>query len=88
MMDEKKIMIINLSKGRVGEANANLLGSMLITKIYLAAMSRADTSERVLKNLPQFYLYVDEFQSFANESFADILSEARKYKLNLTMAHQ
>jgi energy-coupling factor transporter ATP-binding protein EcfA2 len=88
MMDEKKIIIINLSKGRVGEANANLLGSMLITKIYLAAMSRADRSEKDLKNLPQFYLYVDEFQSFANESFADILSEARKYKLNLTMAHQ
>lgn len=88
VMDEKKIVIINLSKGRVGEANANLLGSMLITKIYLAAMSRADRSERDLKNLPQFYLYVDEFQSFANESFADILSEARKYKLNLTMAHQ
>ncbi len=88
MMDENKIMIVNLSKGRVGEANANLLGSMLITKIYLAAMSRADTSESKLKSLPQFYLYVDEFQSFANESFADILSEARKYKLNLTMAHQ
>lgn len=88
VMDEKKIMIINLSKGRVGEANANLLGSMLITKIYLAAMSRADANERELKKLPQFYLYVDEFQSFANESFADILSEARKYKLNLTMAHQ
>jgi hypothetical protein len=88
MMDERKIMIINLSKGRVGESNANLLGSMLITKIYLAAMSRADVSDKVLKTLPQFYLYVDEFQSFANESFADILSEARKYKLNLTIAHQ
>lgn len=88
MMDEKKILIINLSKGRVGEGNANLLGSMLITKIYLAAMSRADVSEKILARLPQFYLYVDEFQSFANESFADILSEARKYKLNLTMAHQ
>ena len=88
IMDEGKIMIINLSKGRVGEANANLLGSMLITKMYLAAMSRADISEKVLKNLPNFYLYVDEFQSFANESFADILSEARKYKLNLTVAHQ
>ncbi len=88
IMDEGKIMIINLSKGRVGEANANLLGSMLITKIYLAAMSRADISEKDLKNLPNFYLYVDEFQSFANESFADILSEARKYKLNLTIAHQ
>lgn len=87
-MDENKIIIINLSKGRVGEANANLLGSMLITKIYLAAMSRADVSERELQKLPNFYLYVDEFQSFANESFADILSEARKYKLNLTIAHQ
>jgi len=88
MMDENKIIIINLSKGRVGEANANLLGSMLITKIYLAAMSRADVSDQVLQKLPNFYLYVDEFQSFANESFADILSEARKYKLNLTIAHQ
>lgn len=88
MMDEKKILIINLSKGRVGESNANLLGSMLVTKIYLAAMSRADANEAELAKLPNFYLYVDEFQSFANESFADILSEARKYKLNLTIAHQ
>jgi len=88
MMDERKIVILNLSKGRVGETNANLLGSMLITKIYLAAMSRADTAEAELKKLPNFYLYVDEFQSFANESFANILSEARKYKLNLTIAHQ
>lgn len=88
IMDEKKILIINLSKGRVGEANANLLGAMIITKIYLAAMSRADLKEDELKKAAQFYLYVDEFQSFANESFADILSEARKYKLNLTIAHQ
>jgi len=88
MMDERKIIIINLSKGRVGESNANLLGAMFITKIYLAAMSRADTQEKILRTLPNFYLYVDEFQSFANESFADILSEARKYKLNLTIAHQ
>ena len=88
IMDSKKIMIINLSKGRIGETNANLLGGMLITKIYLAALSRADVPDRVLKGLPNFYLFVDEFQSFANESFADILSEARKYKLNLTMAHQ
>lgn len=88
IMDERKILIVNLSKGRVGEANANLLGSMLITKIYLGAMSRADVSEATLNKLPQFYLYVDEFQNFANESFADILSEARKYKLNLTIAHQ
>ena len=88
MMDERKIIIINLSKGQVGEDSANLLGSMLITKIYLAAMSRADLRETELAKLPNFYLYVDEFQSFANESFADILSEARKYKLNLTIAHQ
>ncbi len=87
-MDQKKILIINLSKGRVGDGNARLLGSMLITKIYLAAMSRADMSESDLAKAPNFYLYVDEFQSFANKSFADILSEARKYKLNLTIAHQ
>lgn len=88
IMDEKKIVIVNLSKGRVGEGNARLLGSMLITKIYLAAMSRADENSTTLSKLPQFYLFVDEFQSFADKSFADILSEARKYKLNLTIAHQ
>lgn len=88
VMDERKILIVNLSKGRMGEGNANLVGSMLITKIYLAAMSRADVGPEVVKGLPPFYLYVDEFQSFANESFADILSEARKYKLSLTVAHQ
>lgn len=88
VMDEQKILIVNLSKGRVGEGNARLLGSMLITKIYLAAMSRADESASALSKLPNLYLYVDEFQSFADKSFADILSEARKYKLNLTMAHQ
>ena len=88
IMDTRKILIINLSKGRVGESNANLLGSMLITKIYLAAMSRSDVPPSTMQSLPNFYLYVDEFQSFANRSFADILSEARKYKLNLTIAHQ
>lgn len=88
IMDEKKILIVNLSKGRVGEVNAALLGSMLVTKIYLSAMSRADISASVLAKLPPFFFYVDEFQSFANQSFADILSEARKYKLNLTIAHQ
>jgi hypothetical protein len=87
-MDEKKILIVNLSKGLVGENNANLLGSMIVTKIYLAAMSRADVSPRELKKLSNFYLYVDEFQSFANKSFADILSEARKYKLSLNITHQ
>lgn len=88
MMDQKKILIMNLSKGKVGEQNTNLLGSMLITKIYLAAMSRADATREEMGNLPNFYFFVDEFQSFANESFADILSEARKYHLNLTIAHQ
>ncbi|NCS98926.1 type IV secretory system conjugative DNA transfer family protein [Candidatus Parcubacteria bacterium] len=88
LMDDRKIVLVNLSKGRVGESNANLLGSMLITKIYLSAMSRADRSKKELADLPNFYLYVDEFQNFANESFADILSEARKYNLNLTIAHQ
>lgn len=88
VMDERKILIVNLSKGRLGEGNANLIGSMLITKIYLAAMSRADVGPEAVQSLPPFYLYVDEFQSFANESFADILSEARKYRLSLTIAHQ
>ncbi|OGZ04636.1 MAG: hypothetical protein A2648_00875 [Candidatus Lloydbacteria bacterium RIFCSPHIGHO2_01_FULL_41_20] len=88
LMDEKKILIVNLSKGQLGEQNANLLGSMLITKIYLGAMSRADLSAEELSKLPDFYLYIDEFQSFANEAFADILSESRKYKLNLIIAHQ
>lgn len=88
ILDNRKIFIANLSKGRVGEVNADILGSMLITKIYLAAMSRADVTEQTLGRLPNFYFYVDEFQSFANESFVDILSEARKYKLNLTIAHQ
>lgn len=88
MMDQRKIIIVNLSKGRVGEQNANLLGSMFVTKLYLAAMSRADLSDAALSRAPYFNLYVDEFQSFANESFANILSEARKYRLSLTIAHQ
>lgn len=88
IMDEKKILIVNLSKGRVGEQNAKLLGGMLMTKIYLAAMSRANISESELRAAAPFFLYVDEFQSLVNESFSDILSEARKYKLNLTIAHQ
>ncbi len=87
-MDEKKIIIINLSKGRLGDQNASLLGAMLITKIYLAAMSRADVAPHEMGKLPAFYFYADEFQNFANDSFADILSEARKYKLCLTIAHQ
>src|SRR3990167_8691021 len=88
IMDEKKIFIVNLSKGRMGETNASLLGSMLVVKIYLAAMSRADEPAARMAKLPRFYFYVDEFQSMMNEAFADILSESRKYKLALTLANQ
>ncbi|MDZ7611281.1 MAG: type IV secretion system DNA-binding domain-containing protein [Candidatus Moranbacteria bacterium] len=85
VMDNKKILIMNLSKGRVGEDNSALLGAMMITKIQLSAMARVDMPESERKD---FYLYVDEFQNFATESFANILSEARKYRLNLVLAHQ
>lgn len=85
IMDEQKIFIVNLSKGKVGEDNSALLGAMIITKMQLAAMSRVDTAMEERKD---FYVYVDEFQNFATESFANILSEARKYRLNLIMAHQ
>ncbi|MBU6388639.1 type IV secretion system DNA-binding domain-containing protein [Patescibacteria group bacterium] len=88
MMDEKKILIINLSKGLVGETNMRLLGSMLTTRIFLAAMSRANLPADELAKLPHFYFYVDEFQNFANQTFAEILSESRKYRLNLVIAHQ
>jgi len=85
IMDNNKIFVMNLSKGRIGEDNSRLLGGMLITKIQLSAMERVDTPEDERKD---FFLYVDEFQNFANESFAHILSEARKYHLGLIMAHQ
>lgn len=88
IMDEKKIFIVNLSKGRMGESNASLLGSLFTVKIYLAAMSRADEPAARMARLPRCYFYVDEFQSMMNEAFADILSEARKYKLALTLANQ
>jgi Helicase HerA, central domain/TraM recognition site of TraD and TraG len=84
-MDKGKIVIINLSKGKIGEDNSALLGAMFITKFQLDAMSRASIPEKERRD---FYLYVDEFQNFATESFATILSEARKYRLNLTMANQ
>jgi hypothetical protein len=84
-MDSGKIILCNLSKGNLGEDESAFLGSMLVTKFQLDAMSRADISEHDRKD---FYLYVDEFQNFATESFATILSEARKYRLNLTMANQ
>lgn len=86
IMDEGKILIVNLSLGKINEDNAGILGALLITKIQLDAMSRADI-ERIEDRKP-FYLYVDEFQNFATESFATILSEARKYGLYLTMANQ
>ena len=86
IMDDGKILIVNLSKGRIGEDNMRLLGGMLITKIQLAAQERQSIPSELDRR--DFYLYVDEFQNFANESFASILSEARKYRLNLTIAHQ
>ncbi len=85
IMDNQKIMIVNLSRGKIGEDNSALLGAMMITKIQLAAMSRADVTVDLR---PDSYLYVDEFQNFATDSFAVILSEARKYHLNLTIANQ
>ncbi|MDD4990274.1 MAG: type IV secretion system DNA-binding domain-containing protein [Candidatus Pacebacteria bacterium] len=85
IMDEGKILIMDLSKGRIGEDSSKLLGGLLITKLQLAAMSRVDIPEEERKD---FFLFVDEFQNFATESFANILSEARKYRLDLTLGHQ
>ena len=85
-MDNGKILIVNLSRGLVGEDNAAILGALMVTKIQLAAMSRADIVN--IEDRKPFYLYVDEFQNFATDSFATILSEARKYALNLTVANQ
>jgi len=85
IMDQGKILIVNLSRGLMGEDNAGIMGSLMVTKIQLAAMGRADIPEPQRR---QFYLYVDEFQNFATDSFAVILSEARKYALNLTVANQ
>lgn len=85
MMDNGRIFVANLSKGKLGADKANLLGSLLVTQFQLAAMSRADVQEGERKD---FFLYVDEFQSFVSESFSSLLSEARKYGLSLTIAHQ
>ncbi|MDB5176747.1 MAG: hypothetical protein JWN75_415 [Candidatus Saccharibacteria bacterium] len=86
IMDDGKILIVNLSKGLLGEDNSSILGALLVTKIQLAAMSRSDIPN--IADRRPFYLYVDEFQNFATDSFATILSEARKYGLNLTVANQ
>ncbi|MCL5008799.1 MAG: type IV secretion system DNA-binding domain-containing protein [Patescibacteria group bacterium] len=85
IMDEGKVLLVNLSKGRTGEINAKLLGLILVSKIQIAALSRADIPEEQRRD---FYLYVDEFQNFITDAFSSILSEARKYKLNLVVAHQ
>jgi hypothetical protein len=85
IMDEGKILICNLSKGKLGEENSNLLGALLISKLQITTMSRVDQPEA---NRRDFFVYVDEFQNFTSDSFASILSEARKYRLNLTLAHQ
>jgi type IV secretory pathway TraG/TraD family ATPase VirD4 len=85
VMDEQKILLINLSKGRLGDLNSALLGMICVGKLLMAALSRVDIPESERKD---FYLYVDEFQNFVTESIAIILSEARKYRLDLTMAHQ
>ncbi len=85
VMDDQKVLMVNLSKWKIGDLNAQLLGLIMVSKINMAAMSRADMPEDQRKD---FYLYVDEFQNFATDTFGEILSEARKYRLALIMAHQ
>ncbi|MBD3208230.1 MAG: type IV secretion system DNA-binding domain-containing protein [Candidatus Nealsonbacteria bacterium] len=85
LMDDGRILIANLSKGKIGEDNSQLLGALLVTKLQMAAMSRVEVPEEKRRD---FFLYVDEFQNFATEAFASILSEARKYRLSLTLANQ
>ena len=85
VMDNGKILLVNLNKGKVGEVNSNLLGLIIVAKLQMAALSRTDLPESQRKD---FYLYIDEFQNFITDSIATILAEARKYKLDLTLAHQ
>jgi len=85
VMDNKKVLVVNLSKGKTGEVNASLLGLIIVAKLQMAALARADIPE---KDREDFYLYIDEFQNFVTDSIATILSEARKYKLDLILAHQ
>ncbi|NCS98794.1 DUF87 domain-containing protein [Candidatus Parcubacteria bacterium] len=85
VMDNKKILLVNLSKGRLGDINSNLIGLIIVGKILMAALSRADSYG---KDFPPFYLYIDEFQNITTDSISTILSEARKYKLSLNVAHQ
>ena len=85
IMDNKKILLVNLSKGKLGDVNSSLLGLIIVAKLLMATFSRVDVPE---EKRPDFYLYMDEFQNFTTESIATILAEARKYKLCLTFAHQ
>lgn len=85
IMDNRKILLVKLSKGQLGESNANLIGAMMITRIYQVAMMRAEKRE---EDRVPFSVYIDEFQNFATDTFENILSEVRKYKLNITVAHQ
>ena len=85
VMDTQRVLLVNLSKGKIGDVNAQLLGLIFVNKINMAAMGRADMPR---KDRKRFYLYVDEFQNFVTDAFATILSEARKYELALIMAHQ
>ena len=85
VLDSNRVLLVNLSKGRMGDDATSLLGSLLVTALQLAALSRADSAEA---DRPDFYFYIDEFQNFATDSFATILSEARKYRLALTVANQ
>ena len=85
VIDTKKILLINLSKGRLGERNSNLLGLIVVGKLFMAALGRADNPRA---EYPPFYLYIDEFQNVTTDSIPGILSEARKYKLSLSLAHQ
>jgi len=85
IMDEKKILLVNLAKGRLGDINSNLIGLIIVGKLLMAALSRVDS---IGKDFPPFYLYIDEFQNITTDSISSILSEARKYKLSLCVAHQ
>ena len=87
-MDEREILLVNLAKGRLGDINAHLIGLILVGKILMAALSRVDDIQQGGQNTPDFYLYLDEFQNITTDSISTILSEARKYKLGLTIAHQ
>lgn len=87
-MDERKIFIANLSKGRMGDSNTTMIGAMMVIRVYLAAMTRAEESPETMRRLPPCYFYVDEFQNVVNRAFSNILSESRKYKLGLIIANQ